>query len=212
MLRRALLAAPLLALGVAEAVAQAPAPPANAASPANAADIRRAETYLNGITTLRARFVQIAGNGASAQGTAVIVRPNRMRFDYDPPEPLLLIAQGGQFLHYDKELRQPSVVATSATPLGVLLRPQVQLSGDVTVTGVTRDREFLRITIFRTAAPNEGRLTLVFAQEPFELRQWSVLDPQGRTTRVSLSQIETGIRIPASAFEFNTPGFFDTVR
>ena len=210
MLRRSLLAAPLLAaplltLGAPDATAQG-------ANPRDAADIRRAEAYLNGITSLRARFVQIAGNGASAEGTAIIVRPNRMRFDYDPPEPLLLIAQGSQFLHYDKELRQPSIVPTSQTPLGVLLRPQVQLSGDVTVTGVTRDAGFLRITLFRTAAPNEGRLTLVFAQEPFELRQWAVLDPQGRTTRVSLSQIETGVRVPASAFEFNTPGFFDNVR
>jgi outer membrane lipoprotein-sorting protein len=156
--------------------------------------------------------VQIAGNGASAQGTAVIWRPGRMRFDYDPPEPLLLIAMGGQFLHYDKELRQPSVVPVGQTPLGVLLRPQIAFSGDITVSGVVREAGFLRITLYRTAAASEGRLTLSFAEEPFELRAWSVVDSQGRTTRVSLSQIETGVRLASSAFEFNTPGFFDTLQ
>ncbi|WP_376099279.1 outer membrane lipoprotein carrier protein LolA [Roseomonas sp. CCTCC AB2023176] len=208
MLRRSLLASPLALAAFAPGGARGQGA---ALSARDQADLRRAETYLNGITTLRARFVQIAGNGASAEGTAVIWRPGRMRFDYDPPEPLLLIAMGGQFLHFDKELRQPSVIPVSQTPLGVLLRPQISLAGDVTVTAVQREAGFLRITLYRTNAPTEGRLTLVFAEEPFELRQWLVQDSQSRTTRVSLSQIETGVRLPAAAFDFNTPGFFDAI-
>ncbi|MFC7737146.1 outer membrane lipoprotein carrier protein LolA [Roseomonas sp. GCM10028921] len=187
------------------------APPALAQSPTLSArdrtDLQRVEAYLNGLTTLRARFIQIAQNGATAQGTALIWRPGRMRFDYDPPEPLLLIANAGQFLHYDKELRQPSIVPVGSTPLGILLRDRITLSGDVTVSAVQREHGLLRVTLYRTENPAEGRITLVFAQDPVELRQWLVVDGQGRTTRVTLSAIETGLRLNRAAFDFNDPRF-----
>jgi outer membrane lipoprotein-sorting protein len=173
------------------------------------ADLARVEAYLNALTTLRARFLQIAQNGAAAEGTAWIWRPGRMRFEYDPPEPLLLVADGGQFLMYDRELRAPTTLLVSRTPLGILLRREVRLSGDVTVTGIERSGGFLRVTMFRTAEPNEGRLTLVFTPDPIELRQWAVTDAQRRETRVTLSRIETGLRFPAGLFQFNDPRFFE---
>ncbi|WP_424134818.1 LolA family protein [Roseomonas chloroacetimidivorans] len=197
----------LLPLGTVPALAQAPAAP----SARDLQDVQRVEAYLNGLTTMRARFIQIAQNGATAQGTALIWRPGRMRFDYDPPEPLMLIANAGQFMHYDKELRQPSIVPVGSTPLGILLRDRINLSGDVTVTGVQREQGLLRLTLFRTSNPTEGRLTLVFADNPLELRQWLVMDGQGRTTRVTLSAIETGVRLDRSDFDFNDPRFLPSL-
>jgi outer membrane lipoprotein-sorting protein len=171
--------------------------------------LARVEAYLNGLRTLRARFLQIAQNGASAEGDAFIYRPGRMRFDYDPPEPLLLVASGGQFLLYDRQMRSPSTVPVSSTPLSVLLQPTIRLSGDVTVTRVERAGGFLRVTLHRTANPGEGRLTLVLQEEPMELRQWLVVDAQARETRVTLSAIETGMRLDTRLFDFNDPRFFE---
>lgn len=209
MIRRSLLLAPL-ALAAPARAQRAPAPPAAAAlSERDRADLVRVEAYLNAMTTLRARFLQIAQTGAAAEGTAWISRPGRMRFEYDPPEPLLLVADAGQFLMYDRELRAPTTVPVGSTPLGILLRREVRLSGDVTVTAVERSGGFLRVTLFRTSEPAEGRLTLVFNPDPLELRQWAVLDAQRRETRVSLSRIETGMRLPAGLFQFNDPRFFE---
>lgn len=205
--RRRLLAAPLLLAAPARAQQRAPAPPA--LSERDRADLARIEAYLNALTTLRARFLQIADNGAAAEGTAWIWRPGRMRFEYDPPEPLLLVADAGQFLMYDRELRAPTTLLVSQTPLSILLRREVRLSGDVTVTGIDRSGGFLRVTMFRTAEPAEGRLTLVFATDPLQLRQWAVVDSQRRETRVTLSRIETGLRFPAGLFQFNDPRFFE---
>jgi len=204
MFRRALLAAPLLL--PLPALAQ---PRAAALSDRDRRDIAAVEAYLNQLTTLRARFLQIAHNGASAQGWAYISRPGRMRFDYDPPEPLLLVADGSQFLLYDRELKAPTTLPTNATPLGMLLRPEIRLSGDVTISRIQRDGGFLRITLFRTNDPREGSLTLVFQPEPLELRQWAVLDAQGRETRVTLTQVETGMPLNARMFQFNHPQFFE---
>lgn len=209
MIRRSLLLAPIL-LATPALAQRAPAPPQGPAlTERDRADIARVEAYLNAMTTLRARFLQIAQNGAAAEGTAWISRPGRMRFEYDPPEPLLLVADSGQFLMYDRELRAPTTVPVGSTPLGILLRREVRLSGDVTVAGVERTGGFLRVTIFRTSEPAEGRLTLVFNPDPLELRQWAVLDAQRRETRVTLSRIETGMRLPAGLFQFNNPMFFE---
>ena len=171
------------------------------------AALQRVEAYFNGMTTLRARFLQIAQNGSAAEGTAMIWRPNRMRFEYDPPEPTLLIAADGQFFHWDRELRQPTVVAVNATPLGVLLRNPLSLSGDVTVPAMERVGGLLRVTVFRTAAPGEGRITLILEENPMQLRQWEVLDAQNRLTRVTLTRIETGVRFDPFLFAFNDPRF-----
>jgi outer membrane lipoprotein-sorting protein len=171
------------------------------------AALQRVEVYFNAMTTLRARFLQIAQNGAAAEGTAMIWRPNRMRFEYDPPEPTLLIAADGQFFHWDRELRQPTVVAVNSTPLGVLLRNPLSLSGDVTVPVMERVGGLLRVSVFRTAAPGEGRITLILEENPMQLRQWEVLDAQNRLTRVTLTQIETGVRLDPFLFAFNDPRF-----
>ncbi|MGX9964311.1 LolA family protein [Roseomonas sp. F4] len=202
-------------LGAAAALALAPlaAPltfrPALAQGTIDRAAVARVETYLNGMRTLRARFLQVAQNGASAQGTALISRPGRMRFDYDPPEPLLLVASGGQVLMYDRELRQPTAVPASTTPLGLLLRPQIRLSGDITVYATERSGGFLRVGLHRTDAVAEGRLVLAFAEDPLELRQWTVLDAQGRETRVTLYEVEAGMTLDNRLFDFNDPRFLE---
>ena len=170
-------------------------------------DIARAEAWLGALRTLKARFLQIAQNGASAEGTGWIVRPGKMRFEYDPPDPLLLVASHGQFFYFDRQLKQATTLPLSATPLGMLLRDEVKLSGDVTVSRVERGGGLLRITLFRTGKAAEGRLTLVFGDDPMELKQWAVVDAQGQETRVSLFQPEYGGRFPALLFDFNDPRF-----
>lgn len=192
--RRLLLAAPALLLPGMALAQQADA-------------IRRVEAYFNGLTTLRARFLQTAQNGASAEGTAWIWRPSRMRFEYDPPEPTLLVAADRQFFHWDKELRQATVVPLSSTPLGVLLRSPLALNGDVTVSGVERSGGLLRITVFRTGHQAEGRIQLALEEEPMQLRQWLVVDGQNRATRVTLTQVQTGGRFDSLLFAFNDPRF-----
>jgi outer membrane lipoprotein-sorting protein len=206
MRRRPLLALPALLLAppvMVPAAAQQPRP----LSDRDRADIARAEAWLNRLGSLKARFVQIAQNGGSAEGTGWIVRPGRMRFEYDPPEPLLLVASHGQFFYFDRQLKQATTLPIGATPLGILLRDDLRLSGDVTVSRVERGAGLLRITLFRTGRPAEGSLTLVFGEDPIELKQWAVVDAQGQETRVSLFQTQFGGRFPSMLFDFNDPRF-----
>ncbi|MBB2155415.1 outer membrane lipoprotein carrier protein LolA [Gluconacetobacter diazotrophicus] len=171
-----------------------PAPTAMTLSlaPADRAWVQRVQDYLNGVTTLEAQFQQLAPDGKRTTGTAWLSRPGRMRFEYDKPSPLLLVANHGQVVFNDSQLGQTTTLPLDKTPLGLLLRPGLQLSGDVTVTGFTHSNGLVQVTLVRTASPADGSLTLVFHDSPMSLRSWSVVDAQGQETRVDLYNIRLG--------------------
>jgi outer membrane lipoprotein-sorting protein len=170
-------------------------------------DIARVEAYLNGIRSLKARFVQTASDGSSASGVALMQRPGKMRFQYDPPTPFLLVANYGFLTFYDSQLNQTSHIPLSRTPLSILLADKVSLTGAVTVSKIVRFPGQLQISMFRTASPGEGTLTLIFADNPLALRQWIVLDQQGKETRVAFTDMDVGAHIDGSAFDHqDVPG------
>ena len=172
----------------------------------DAAVIQRVQEYLNGLRTLTARFTQIAPNGAVTHGTAWLERPGRMRFQYDPPTPYLLVAGHGFVLFSDTKLGQTSNIPIGQTPLGILLAPHIDLlSGELRVTGIRRLPGELQLTLVRSGNPGEGSLTLTFATDPLTLRQWTVTDAQQQRTTVTLSDMQTGGSFDPSLFEPNAP-------
>jgi outer membrane lipoprotein-sorting protein len=197
--------APLLLAATSAAQAQ----PAFQPTPQDNADLRRIEVYLDSLRTLKAHFLQVAPNGQITQGTAWLDRPGRMRFQYDPPSPLLLVAGHGLVVFYDKSLNQTSNIPISQTPLGVLLADHVRLAGDVTVTGMQRLPGQIQVSLVRTASPGDGTLTLIFADNPLTLRQWTVVDAQRQETRVTLYNTEFGGSYDQKLFEFIDPRFLN---
>ncbi|MSP02336.1 MAG: outer membrane lipoprotein carrier protein LolA [Acetobacteraceae bacterium] len=171
-------------------------------SPQDRADLTRIEAYLNSIRSLRARFVQTAPDGDITQGVALLQRPGRMRFQYDPPSPFLLIANQGILFFHDAELKQTTNIPLSRTPLGILLSDNASLSGDISVTRFLRTPGQTQVSLVRAATPGEGTLTLMFSDPPLTLWQWIVLDQQGKQTRVTLTNLESGVAIDAKQFDY----------
>lgn len=195
MFRRTLLLLPLT-LAITDPARAAFAPTAQ-----DRADLTRIEAYLNGLTTLRGKFLQVAPDGSISGGTAWLSRPGRLRFQYDPPAPFLLVASHGQLVFQDTSIRQTSHTSLSSTPLGMLLARHVTLSGDIAVTGMQRLPGEIDVSLVRTASPNDGTLTLVFVDKPLMLRQWTVLDAQRKETRVTLFNTELGGSFDPKLFE-----------
>lgn len=187
--------------GLALSAILSPMPAARAAVSAEAETIARVEDYLNGIKTLHSRFVQVASNGDYAEGDVFVDRPGRLRFEYDPPSPVLLIANGLSLLYYDKELRQSSFVPLWETPLWFLMREDVKLSGGVEVTKVGRGAGTLSVTLQEKKAEGAGAVTLRFSDNPLTLRKWEITDPQGITTEVALVNPKFGVKIDRDMFD-----------
>ena len=165
----------------------------------------RIERYLNSITTLRARFLQISPAGDIARGTVLISRPGKMRIDYDPPVPVLIVTEGSWLMLYDKELEASSYTSLNDSLAGFLVRPRIQLGGDVMVRDLDRGKGVIRVTMVRRDAPESGALTLVFGEKPLSLRQWTIVDGRGGETRVALENPQFNGKIDAKEFEFTPP-------
>jgi outer membrane lipoprotein-sorting protein len=157
---------------------------------------------MNGLTSLKAQFLQIGPDGGTSTGTMWLVRPGRLRFQYNPPSPLLLVASHGLVVFRDNKLDQTSNIPEGQTPLGLLLRDKISLTGDVTVTDFQRPPGLIDITLVKTAAPGDGSLTLVFDANPLALTGWSVVDAQGRETRIRLTDITFGGSYDNSMFTY----------
>ncbi len=174
----------------------------------DADDVRRVEAYLNGLKTFRARFLQIDPAGGTAEGTLYLSRPGKLRVDYDPPNPNLLIANGQHLIHFDRALKAPAYLGLEATPAGLLVRDPVKLSGDVTVAGVERAPGALRVSVVQTKDPRAGRITFVFTERPFQLTNWQITDAQGQLTRVALYEPQVGLALDPQLFVFLDPKVF----
>lgn len=169
------------------------------------ADIARVEDYLNSITTLRARFQQYSEGGGVVFGNIYVRRPGRMRVEYDPPVPVILVADGIVVSYYDSELDQLNQVPISATPAWFLLRKEISLSDGITVTALDKRPGALRLTMHQTKEPEAGSVDLIFADQPLELRQWTLTDSTGKQARIGLFDVRMGGDLPNELFATPRP-------
>ena len=170
--------------------------------------VQRVEAYLNSVRSLAADFVQIGPNGETAKGKVYLRRPGKLRFEYAPPSPLLLVADGRWLVLEDKELEHVDRWPVGDTPLAVLVADQVDLDGPVQVARVRREGGVIRLTLIDPKRADEGHITLIFNETPLELRQWEVHDAQGGVTHVSLHEPQVNVQLADRLFHYDHFGKF----
>lgn len=173
----------------------APASPVAQAHPmprTSAEAVARVSAYLNGINTLTARFLQTGADRRQVGGTLYVQRPGRLRFAYDPPSTLEIVADGRSVAVRDSKLRTNDVYSIGQTPLKFLLRDHVDLARDVQVKDVQIDPDGpIDITLEDSATlGGTSKVTLRFDARANVLREWMIVDPQGYETTVRLSAVQ----------------------
>lgn len=178
---------------------------ARAVTPADSADLQRVQDYLNNIHTLQSRFEQISNDGGVATGTLYLSRPGKMRVEYDPPVPILLVATDNRIWYYDKKLEQVSFFDLKDTPAWFLLQDNVSFGGDISVTNLERDPGALRVTVHEAKNPSLGQATLVLSDKPLELKKWQIIDAQQKAVTVTLDDPHYGAPLSPSLFYWTDP-------
>lgn len=157
--------------------------------------------YLNSFTSAEGEFTQINANGTISTGTIYIKRPNRVRFEYNPPEESLVVAGGGQVAIFDPRSDSgPDRYPLSQTPLKIILERNVDLTRTDMVTGHTSDGTSTTVTAQDPENPQYGNIQMVYTAAPVELRQWIVTDDTGQQTTVILGDLEKDGRVPDILF------------
>jgi outer membrane lipoprotein-sorting protein len=170
------------------------------------ADLARIEAYLDGVRTVHSGFTQRSSNGEQAQGELYLARPGRLRIEYQPPVPVLVIADGTFLIYYDRNLEQVSHVPLASTPAGILLDKNISLTeGSLTVTGFERADGTIFVSVARADQPREGSIMLALNADPLQLQQWSVTDAQGIITVVTLIEPQFNVDLDRTLFVFHDP-------
>lgn len=178
-----------------------------AATPAFAAKLSLNEIsrYLNSIQQAETEFTQVNDDGTLSTGRFYIRRPGRMRFEYDPPEKLLVMAGAGFVGVFDgkSNIANAERYPLSQTPLKIILEKNVNLARRNMVVGHGFDGTATTVTAQDPEHPEYGNIQLKFTHDPVELRQWIVTDGQGAKTTVILGQLRPVDRFPATLFSID---------
>ena len=155
--------------------------PGFAAVDATAVDA--AEKYLNSITGLTGDFIQTS-NGRQEKGVFSMLRPGRVRLDYDNM-PVQLISDGHDLYFFDKSLDQITTVPVTSTPAGILVRKNIDLkNADINVVETNDFKNTFSLKLNLRGQEGLGHMTVVFDKKPIKLNSWSVVDATGATTDV----------------------------
>jgi outer membrane lipoprotein-sorting protein len=167
-------------------------------------DLARVSTYLNGIQSIEGRFVQIGPDGKAQDGTFYLRKPGRLRFEYDRPNPNLIVADGSTIAVSNTRLKTTDRYPLMESPLRLLISENVNLASDRRISEVRREPGTLIVTARQTTGPQaaQGAISLFFADSGsgLELRQWEVLDAQGLRTQVALSSLKSGVNLNPRLF------------
>ena len=152
----------------------------------------RVSAYLSNVRQLHGNFVQVGPDGGKSEGEFFLQKPGKIRFDYNPPSPIELIADGSSVVVRDRKLATQDLYPLSQTPLRFLLADRIDLMRDTNLIGVYADDVFVTMVIEeRQIIAGTHRLMLMFGAQDYQLRQWTVTDPQGLDTTVAVYNLDT---------------------
>jgi len=153
---------------------------------------------------LSGKFVQIGPDGSRSTGAFFISKPGKVRFEYDPPSPIAVIADGTAIAVRDQRLAHQDIIPLSETPLRFLLASNVNLMKDTHLVAVYADDVFVTVVAEeRNAMVGTSRLMIMFGATDMQLKQWTVTDPQGYDTTVAVYNLDTSKRPDPNLFKID---------
>ncbi|EQB19541.1 MAG: outer rane lipoprotein carrier protein LolA [Novosphingobium lindaniclasticum] len=186
-----------------------PATPAYAAPSGDSAQLNQAVEALRAISTMKADFVQTDRNGQSLTGELTLMRPGKIRFQYQKSAQLLIVSDGKALTMIDYSVKQVQRWPISNSPLGALLDPKRDVAkyGTVKQTG---NPNVVSIEVRDRSHPEYGVITLIFTRKAsapggLELSYWVALDSQNKRTTISLSNQRYGVPVSNNDFRWVDP-------
>jgi outer membrane lipoprotein-sorting protein len=168
------------------------------------AQAAKVSSYLSSLQTLVGNFVQVGPDGSKTKGDFYIQKPGKVRFEYDAPSPIDIVADGSSVAVRDRKLATQDIYPLSQTPLRYLLSDRIDLLKDTNVVNVTADDVFVSVTIEeKQALIGTSRLMLMIGAKDGQLKQWTVTDPQGYDTTVAVYNLDSTKKLDPGLFKID---------
>ena len=168
------------------------------------AQAAKVSSYLSSVQNLIGNFVQVGPDGTKTKGQFFIQKPGKVRFEYESPNPIAIVADGSMVAVRDRSLSTQDLYPLSQTPLRYLLSDRIDLMKDTNVVSVTADDVYVSVTIEeRQLLTGTSRLMLMVGAKDGQLKQWTVTDPQGYDTTVAVYNLDTSRKIDPGMFKID---------
>lgn len=172
--------------------------PADAFAQASGAAQKIADHFAS-VKTMSGEFVQFGPRGEQTGGKFYINRPGKIRFNYEDPSPMRVIADGKSVVIGNRKLKTWDIYPLSKTPLNLLLGDKIDLSAKM-VRNVKEEADLTTIVLGDSNMFGDSTITMMFDPKTYDLRQWTITDAQGKDTSVMIFNVKTGVPLDDKVF------------
>ena len=191
-----------LTLGAAALATLATVPGLDLVAPAVASSdaAQRIADHFSKVTSMAGEFVQFGPRGEQTGGKFYIQRPGKLRFNYEAPSGFKVIADGKNVVIDNSKLNTMDLYPLSKTPLKLLLDQRIDLSG-TRVKSVREEPDLTTIQLADRQFFGNSTITMMFDPKSYELKQWTITDPQGKDTTVMIFNVQQGVKLDQAMFK-----------
>ena len=161
---------------------------------------QRIADHFSSVKSMTGEFVQFGPKGEQTGGQFFISRPGKLRFNYEAPSSVRVIADGKSVAVGNAKLKTWELYPLSTTPLKLLLSNRIDLSQQM-VKSVKEDPDLITIVLGDKSIFGDSTISMMFDPQSFELKQWTIRDAQGKDTSVMIYNVQTGVKFDPSVFE-----------
>ncbi len=169
------------------------------------AAVQQISNYFNGMQNLQGEFTQISPKGRVSHGLFYISRPGKLRFEYAPPNPMIVVSDGTWLTIKNRKKNRADQYPLSATPLNLVLSEKVDFLARANILSVKKGEQVTTVRLEDKKRLVDGSLILTFDNAKGQIRKWVVIDPQGRRTTVSLENLVSDVRPDPKLFKVALP-------
>jgi outer membrane lipoprotein-sorting protein len=170
-------------------------------TPDQVQSINQISAYLNSFATMQGEFTQISPRGTVSKGQMFISKPGKIRFEYAPPNPFLLVSDGTWVTLKNRAKETGDQFPLNSTPLRLVVAPRIDLLQETNVLGFEQADGLTSVVVEDRKGTMGGQIVLVFDQAHNQLQQWVVIDGKGRRTTVTLANLSSGVKIDPRLFQ-----------
>lgn len=188
-------------------LAAAPAP--TVPEEAKLADVK---AWFKATNTMSADFIQTSANGVVVRGKMILSRPGKIRFEYEPKVPLLVVANGTALYVVNSKNRTVQRWPIRNTPLAVLLDSDIDIGkyAQVAPPAAGAPAGAIELVAKDTKRPQLGVINLYFYRAEglpagLSLAGWRVVDAQGNNTQIQLGMAKFNEPVARDRFTFVDP-------
>jgi outer membrane lipoprotein-sorting protein len=173
--------------------------PAFAQGTGGSAAAQKIADHFSSVKTMMGEFVQFSPRGDQTGGKFFIERPGKLRFNFEDPSPIRVIADGNNVVVGNMKLKTWDLYPLSKTPLTLLLADRIDLSNQM-VRDVKEESDLTTIVLGNKTVFGDSTITMMFDPKTYDLRQWTITDLQGKDTSVMIYNVQNGVRFDDKVF------------